>query len=56
MIKLDTIKVLVSKVLIDLHVTHDECNSINNVMKEKRKYNEKKEKLKSSENTVEYTI
>ena len=53
MIKLDTIKVLISKALIDLHVSHDQCNSVNNVIRE---YNEMKEKLKNPENTEEYTI
>ena len=48
MIKLDTIKVLISKALIDLHVSHDQCNSVNNVIRE---YNEMKEKLKNPENT-----
>ena len=44
MIKLDTIKVLISKALIDLHVSHDECNLVNNVIREYNDYERKTEK------------
>ena len=44
MIKLDTIKVLISKALIDLHVSHDECNLLNNVIREYNDYERKTEK------------
>ena len=38
--KLNTIEVLISKVLIASHISHDEFVSVNNVLRE---YNEKKE-------------
>ena len=51
--KLNTTKFLISKVLIDSHVSHDEFVSVNNVLRE---YNEMKEKIKTSESSVECTI
>ena len=51
--KLDTFKVLISRSLIDSHISHDEFASVNNVLRE---YNEMKEGIKHPENSVEYTI
>ena len=42
--KINSIEVLISKVLIDLVISHNEFVLINNVLKE---YNEMKEELKS---------
>ena len=42
--KLNNIEVLVSKVLIDSNIIHDEFVVINNVLKE---YNEMKEEIKN---------
>ena len=42
--KINSIEVLISKVLIDLVISHDEFVLINNVLKE---YNEMKEEIKS---------
>ena len=53
MIKLDTIKVLISEVLLYLYISHDEYNLVNNVIRE---YNDMKKTLKNPENTVKYTI
>ena len=43
--KLNTIEDVISKVLIDSYISHEEFVSINNVL---RKYNEIKEEIKSS--------
>ena len=43
--KLNTIEVLVSKVLINSYISHDEFVSVNNVLRE---YNEIKEDIKTS--------
>ena len=43
--KLNTIEVLVSKVLINSYISHDEFVSLNNVLRE---YNEIKEDIKTS--------
>ena len=51
--KLNTIEVLIHKVLTESCIYHDEFISINNVL---RGYNEMKEEIKNSENDVEYTI
>ena len=40
--KLNTIKVLISKALIDSYINHDEFDSVNNVLRE---YNEIKEEI-----------
>ena len=52
-IKLNTIKVLISKSLIDLYSYHDEFASMNNML---RQYKEMKKEIKNPENEVEYTI
>ena len=51
--KLDTIEVLFSKSLIDSYNSHDEFESVNNVLRE---YNEMKEEIKNGETSVEYII
>ena len=51
--KLNTIEVLISKVLIALYINHHEFVSVNNVLRE---YNEVKEEIKNPKNTVKYTI
>ena len=51
--KLDTIEVLFSKSLIDSYISHDEFDSVNNVL---RQYNEMKEEIKNGETSVEYII
>ena len=51
--KLDTIEVLFSKSLIDSYISHDEFESVNNVLRE---YNEMKEEIKNGETSVEYII
>ena len=51
--KLDTIEVLFSKSLIDSYISHDEFDSVNNVLRE---YNEMKEEIKNGETSVEYII
>ena len=43
--KLNTIEVLVSKVLVNSYISHDEFVSVNNVLRE---YNEIKEDIKTS--------
>ena len=48
--KLNTTKLLISKALIDSHGSHDQFVSVNNVLRE---YNEMKEKIKTSESSVE---
>ena len=50
---LNTIAVLISKVLIDLYINHDKFISICNVLKE---YNEIKEEIKNPQNAVAYTM
>ena len=49
----NTIKVLISKALIDSYISHDEFVSINNVLRE---YNEMKEEIKNPKTSVEYII
>ena len=44
---------MISKVLIDSHINHDEFVSVNNAL---RKYNKMKEEIENLENAVEYTI
>ena len=51
--KLNSIKVLISKALIDSYITDDEFFSVNNVLRE---YYEMKEEIKNPETSVEYTI
>ena len=51
--KLDTIEVLFYKSLIDSYISHDEFESVNNVLRE---YNEMKEEIKNGETSVEYII
>ena len=51
--KLDTIEVLFFKSLIDSYISHDEFESVNNVLRE---YNEMKEEIKNGETSVEYII
>ena len=51
--KLNTIKTLISKVLIDLYISHDEFVLVNNVVRE---YNEIKEEIKNPKTSVEYII
>ena len=48
-IKLNTMKVLIFKVLIESYINHDEFVSVNNVLRE---YNEMKEEVKIPENFV----
>ena len=50
---LNTIKVLIFKVAMKPYINHDEFVSVNNVLRE---YNEMREEVKNSENTVEYSI
>ena len=51
--KLNTIEVLISKVLEASYISHEEFVFENNVLRE---YNEIKEEIKTPENSVEYTI
>ena len=51
--KLDSIKVLISKALIDLFIHHDKFVSVNSVLRE---YNEMKEEIKNPKTAVEYAI
>ena len=51
--KLNTIKTLISKVLIDLYISHDEFVLVNNVVRE---YNEIKEEIRNPKTSVEYII
>ena len=51
--KLQTIKVLISKALVDLYIKHDKFVSVRNVLRE---YNELKEEIKNPRNATEYTI
>lgn len=41
--KLNTIEILISKFLINSYISHDECVSVNNVLK---RYDDMKEELK----------
>ena len=50
--KINTVKVLISKALIDWYINHGEFVSAYNVLRE---YNEIKEENKNPENTVKYT-
>ena len=52
--KLDTIEVLISKTLIESHISHRKFVSVNNVVL--WEYNEMKEEVKNPETFVEYTI
>ena len=49
--KLNTIKVLISKVVIDSYISHDEFGLVNNVLRE---FYEMKEKIKHPEISMEY--
>ena len=51
--KLQTIKVLISKALVDLYIKHDKFVSVRNVLRE---YNELKEEIKNPRNAIDYTI
>ena len=51
--KLDTVKVLISKALIDSYISYDEFVSVNNVLRE---YYGLKEEIKNPETSVEYII
>ena len=51
--KLDTTEVLLSKVLIDSYISHDEFVSVKNVLSE---YNEMIEATKNPETSAEYII
>ena len=51
--KLSTIKVLISKALIDSCISHDGFVSMNNVLRE---FDKMKEEIKNPENVVEYTV
>ena len=51
--KLNTIKVRISKALINSYISHDEFVSLNNVL---RKYYEMKKEIKNPETSVEYAI
>ena len=50
--KSDTVEALISKALINLYISRDECFSVNHVL---RKHNEIKEEIKNSETSAEYT-
>ena len=50
--KLDTIKDLFSKFLIDSYISHDKFVSVNNALRE---YNDMKVKIKSPDTSVQYT-
>ena len=47
--KLNTVDVLISKSVMDSHITHEEFLSVNNVLRE---YNEMKEEIKNPKNAV----
>ena len=51
--KLNTIKDLISKALIDSYISHDEFVSVHDVSRE---YYEMKEKIKNPETSVECTV
>ena len=50
--KLDTIKDLFSKFLIDSYISHDKFVSVNNALRE---YNDMKVKIKNPDTSVQYT-
>ena len=50
--KLNAIKVMISKFLTDLHISHNDFVSINSMLRE---YNESKEEIKNIETSVNYT-
>ena len=47
--KLNTLEVLISKTLIDSCIGHDECFSVNNVLRE---YNNTKEEIKNQKTSM----
>ena len=51
--KLNAIKVLISKALINTYISHDEFISVNNMLRE---YKIMKEEIKCPETSVEYII
>lgn len=51
--KLDTIEILISKALINSHISHNDFVLVNNVLQE---YNVMKEETKSPENSVKYLV
>ena len=51
--KLDTIRILISKALINSYISHDEFVLVNNVLRE---YNDIKEEIKNAQNAEEYII
>ena len=51
--KIETIKIQLSRDLIDSYINHDEFISVNYMLKE---YNEEKEEIKNPVNVAEYTI
>ena len=51
--KLNTIKVLISKTLVDSYISHDEFVSVNNVSGD---YNKIEKEIKNPETPVEYRI
>ena len=51
--KLNTIKVLISKALVDSYISHDEFVSVNNVSGD---YNKIEKEIKTPETPVEYRI
>ena len=51
--KWDNIEVLISKLLIDSYISHDEFVAVNDALRE---YNEMKKEIRNPETSVEYTI
>ena len=51
--QVNTIEVLISKVLINSYISHDEFVSINNVLRE---YDEIKKEIKNTKFSAEYNI
>ena len=51
--KVNTIEVVISKVLIDSCINHDEFGSVNNVLRE---YYEMKKEIKNPQASVKYNI
>ena len=51
--KLNTIEVLISKVLVDSYISHDKFGKVNNILRE---YHEVKKEIQYYETSVEYTI
>ena len=51
--KLNTTKSLISRALIVSYINHDEFVLVNNLLRE---FDEIKEKIKNSQNAVEYTV